>query len=131
MLYIPFILASIIFVSACSSGGGVNESTNANKSGNAAGTETVKEKAADPVKLRIYWWGSQNRHDATQKAMELYTQLNPHVTFEPEYSGWDGYFNKMATMTAAKNMPDIVQMDSFYLEDYAKRGTLAELSTAI
>jgi multiple sugar transport system substrate-binding protein len=116
------ITAMAAIVSAC----GAN--TQVAKDPGATTAVTTEQK---PVKLRIYWWGSQNRHDATQKAMEAYTKLHPNVTFEPEFSGWDGYFDKMATMTASGNMPDIVQMDSFYLEDYAKRNTLADLSAGI
>jgi multiple sugar transport system substrate-binding protein len=124
------IAAMVAFVSAC---GANTQSGNESGSSPAAGTGAAvsTQETQKPVKLRIYWWGSQNRHDATQKAMEAYTKLNPHITFEPEFSGWDGYFDKMATMTAAGNMPDIIQIDSFYLEDYAKRNTLADLSTGV
>ncbi len=55
-----------------------------------------------PVKLRITWWGAQSRHDATLKILDLYTKKNPNITFEPEYSGWDGYIDKLTTQAAAK-----------------------------
>jgi multiple sugar transport system substrate-binding protein len=93
-------------------------------------------KAADkgstsnkPVKLRIMWWGSQPRHDATLKILDLYTKKNPNVTFEPEYSGFDGYIDKLTTQSAAKNAPDIIQMDAAWLADWNARGQLADLST--
>lgn len=92
----------------------------------AAGAQAGKD--AKPVKLRIYWWGAQARHDATLKALELYTKQHPNVTFEPEFSGWDGYFDKLATQAAAKNMPDIIQMDTGYFTDYASRNQLADLN---
>lgn len=86
------------------------------------------KEEAKPVKLRIYWWGAQARHDATLKALELYTKEHPHVTFAPEFSGWDGYFDKLATQAAAKNMPDLIQMDTGYFTDYASRNQLADLT---
>ncbi|MNB80104.1 putative ABC transporter substrate-binding protein YesO [compost metagenome] len=67
--------------------------------------------SSEPVKLRIMWWGSQPRHEATLAALDLYTKNNPNVTFEPEYSGMDGYLDKLSTRAAAKNAPDIVQLD--------------------
>ncbi|NHN34062.1 ABC transporter substrate-binding protein [Paenibacillus agricola] len=81
-----------------------------------------------PVKLRINWWGSQPRHDATLKILELYTKKNPNVTFEPEFSGFDGYIDKLTTQAAAKNAPDIVQMDAAWLADWNARNQLADLS---
>ncbi|GFN31064.1 ABC transporter substrate-binding protein [Paenibacillus xylaniclasticus] len=80
------------------------------------------------VKLRIMWWGSQPRHEATLKALELYTKNNPNVTFEPEYSGMDGYLDKLSTQAAAKNAPDIYQLDPGWVSDWQKRGQLAELT---
>jgi multiple sugar transport system substrate-binding protein len=83
------------------------------------------------VKLRIMWWGSQARHDATLKILDLYTKKNPNVTFEPEYSGFDGYLDKLSTQAAAKNAPDIIQMDAAWLADWNARGQLADLSSGI
>ncbi len=98
----------------------------------AAATATAAPTAsAQPVKLRIMWWGAQNRHDATLKALELYTKNNPHVTFEPEYSGMDGYLDKLSTQAAANNAPDIVQLDPGWTPDWAARKQLAELTPAV
>jgi multiple sugar transport system substrate-binding protein len=83
------------------------------------------------VKLRIVWWGSQARHDATLKALDAYTKKFPNVTFEPEFSGFDGYADKLATQAAAKNAPDIIQMDPAWLSEYAGRNQLADLSKGI
>ncbi|MCM3790881.1 extracellular solute-binding protein [Domibacillus indicus] len=83
------------------------------------------------VSLRVVWWGSQERHDATMKVLDLYTEKNPNVTFETEFSGWDGYWDKLATQSAAQNAPDLVQMDAQYLQEYATRNQLADLSEGI
>ena len=55
------------------------------------------------VNLRMVWWGSQERHDATLKVLDLYKEKNPNVTFETEFSGWEGYWDKLATQSAAQN----------------------------
>jgi len=113
---------ALLIASACGNNSG---EAPANIVDSTEKTTSVEEN----VKLRIYWWGAQNRHDATQKAMDMYTKLHPNVTFEPEFSGWDGYWDKLASMTAAGNMPDIVQMDSYYLADYADKNQLADLGS--
>ncbi|MBO5522132.1 MAG: extracellular solute-binding protein, partial [Roseburia sp.] len=46
-------------------------------------------------------------------------------------SGWDGYFDKLATQTASGAMPDIVQMDYLYLTTYAKNDSVADLQEFI
>ncbi|WP_282035146.1 ABC transporter substrate-binding protein [Metabacillus indicus] len=112
--WLVLLMASVLLVSlaACSA------------SSNSAGSSDEKGSSS---KLRIVWWGSQERHDATIKVLELYKEKNPDITFEMEYSGWDGYWDKLATQSAAKNAPDIIQMDAQYLQEYATRNQLAEL----
>lgn len=118
-------LAALTAVSlaACGSGG--------EKPGGDSGAAPAAGGSDKPIKLRIVWWGSQARHDATLKALDAYTKKNPNITFEPEFSGFDGYADKLATQAAAKNAPDIIQMDPAWLYEYASRNQLAELSKGI
>lgn len=101
--------------------------------GNAAAGSTAAggEAAAEPVTLKITWWGGQGRHDYTQKLLDTYTASHPNVTFEAMPSGWDGYFDKLATQAASGSMPDIVQMDYLYITTYAKNNSLADLTPYI
>ncbi|MBW4082710.1 hypothetical protein [Paenibacillus sp. S150] len=39
--------------------------------------------ASAKANLEIMWWGSQERHDATLEAVDLYTQIHPNITFTP------------------------------------------------
>ncbi|CQR57268.1 ABC transporter substrate-binding protein [Paenibacillus riograndensis] len=93
----------------------------------AAGAGGTGSGSGEPVTLTVAWWGSQARHDATLKALDQYKALNPNVTFQTQFSGWDGYFDKLAVQYSAKSAPDIIQMDAAYLNDYAGRGLLADL----
>lgn len=97
----------------------------------AAGTTEASVSGQEPVTIKITWWGGQGRHDYTQKLLDKYTELNPHVTFEAIPSGWDGYFDKLATQAAAGAMPDIIQMDYLYITTYAKNGSIADLQPYI
>ncbi len=100
-------------------------------SAQSSNNEKASENNSDKVKLRIVWWGSQERHEATLKVIKLYKEKHPNVTFETEFSGWDGYWDKLATQSAARNAPDIIQMDAQYLQEYASRNQLADLSSGI
>ncbi|WP_276358105.1 ABC transporter substrate-binding protein [Cohnella caldifontis] len=109
----------------------------------ACGGKSSKDSAENPdspgaspaagssVKLGITWAGSQVRHDATLAALDLYSKKNPGVTFEPTYMGFDTYFTKLATLSAARSLPDIMQIDTGNLMDYALRDQLADLSEGI
>lgn len=64
-------------------------------------------KADEKIEIRFSWWGSESRHEATLAAIELYEAQNPNVDIIPEYSGYDGYNNKLMAQIAGKNAPDI------------------------
>lgn len=94
-------------------------------------SDTQQESSGEPVTIKIAWWGGDARHEYTQELLDLYTQSHPNVTFETTPSGWDGYFDKLATQAASGTMPDIVQMDYMYISTYAKNNSLADLSEFI
>lgn len=79
------------------------------------------------IKLKITWWGSQSRHDYTQKILDAYTKEHPEIEFEAIPAGWDGYFDKLSTQAASGSMPDIVQMDYLYISTYAKNNSVVDL----
>lgn len=95
-------------------------------SSNSASSKT--ETNNKPVKLSITWWGSQSRHDYTQKLLTMYTAKNPNVTFEATPAGWDGYFDKLSAQAAGGTMPDIIQMDYSVITTFTKNNTLADLT---
>ncbi|MFC7679663.1 ABC transporter substrate-binding protein [Paenibacillus sp. GCM10028914] len=107
----------------CSGGGTAEKPADTSTKTTTVSTNDKK----DPVKLRIAWWGGQSRHDYTLKVIEMYTEKNPHVTIEPEYAPFDDYWKKLAPQAVAGGLPDIIQMDISYLNQYAGRNQLADL----
>ncbi|MEV4755672.1 extracellular solute-binding protein [Micromonospora sp. NPDC049559] len=81
-----------------------------------------------PVKLSIFWWGAEARAKLTEDALALYTQKHPNVTFEKTWQANQGYFDKLATLTAGGSPPDIFQIDDNYLTEYASRNTTLDLT---
>lgn len=92
---------------------------------------TNEASSDEEVVISFTWWGSQERHDLTQKCLDLYTELNPNVKFEAYPAGWEGYFDKLSTQAASGAMPDIIQMDYLYINTFANNGTLADLTPYI
>lgn len=79
-------------------------------SGKAAGNN-------DEVTLRFGWWGGDSRHKAYIAAAEEYMKLHPNVKIVCEYSGWDGYREKLYTQLAGGNAPDIFQNHYTWLQE--------------
>jgi multiple sugar transport system substrate-binding protein len=100
-------------------------------SSNTKVTAKCKVKVV-PVTLRIGWWGSQTRHDATLKVLDMYTEKTGDK-FEPEFFSFNDYITKLNTLVAANDCNDIMQMGGnfptyqeqlLYLNDYIKNGII-------
>lgn len=68
---------------------------------------SVTSFAAKKIELRMSWWGSETRHRNTLEAIERYEEMNPDIDIIPEYSGFEGYRNKLFSQIMAGNAPDI------------------------
>ncbi|WP_088102020.1 ABC transporter substrate-binding protein [Halalkalibacter urbisdiaboli] len=95
------------------------------------GGESASESSEGDVVLRVAWWGGQERHDMTLEAIELFEAEYPHITVEPEFTGWDGYWEKLNTQAAASNLPDVINMDNSKMNEYNSRDLLTDLTPYI
>ena len=122
------------------SGCGSSSSDEGGDAKNETKTEDTKkddaskeEASGDKITLRMAWWGSQTRHDATNKVIEMYEEQNPNVDIEAEFYDFDSYFTKLDTLVAAEDPWDIIQMGGNfpkyensieYLDSYIEDGTI-------
>ncbi|UCM90136.1 ABC transporter substrate-binding protein [Streptomyces marincola] len=81
------------------------------------------------VTISFAWWGADARTQQTLEAIELFEREHPNIEVDPQYSDWVGYWDRLATTTAAGDMPDVTQFDQLYLASYADRGALLDLAT--
>ena len=93
----------------------------------AAGETTAAAAPAGDVAMTMFWWGNQVRNERTQAALDLYSETNG-VKLDGQFAEWSDYWNKLATSAAGHAMPDVVQMDYMYLDQYAKSGLLVDLN---
>ncbi|MCU6707360.1 sugar ABC transporter substrate-binding protein [Paenibacillus sp. J5C_2022] len=122
-LVIVMVLSAL---AGCSGGGQEKPSNNAPDS-----SSSDKESPVSKKEIRISWWGSQSRHDLTMKALDLFMEKNPDIKVTAEFSGWDGYWDKLNVQTSGGNAPDLMQMHLSYLSNYVTRGLVADLSAAM
>ena len=81
----------------------------------------------DEVTLTFTWWGGDTRHQYTEEIIEMFEAEHPNISIDAQYGEWDGYWDQLATQTAAQETPDIMQMDLMYLREYIENGVLLEL----
>ncbi len=116
-----------------SSGGGGDTTAAANNGGTAAteaGGESSGGGSAAGTKLTMSWWGNQVRNERTQAALDAYGDANG-MEIEGQFSEWSDYWNKMATSAAGNSLPDLLQMDYMYLDQFVKSELLVDLTPYI
>ena len=129
-------LAALLAATSLTACGSKTENTDTQAGGATTAAETTKDggesnASGDKVTLNLTWWGNQTRNDVTKKAADLYMSENPNVEIKVEFTDWSGYWDKLSAMAAGGNLPDIIQMDYSYLNQYQQSGQLADLSEYI
>ena len=75
--------------------------------GQSEAASEAEGAAADQIELRFSWWGGESRHNAILEVIEMFEEQNPGVTIKAEFSGWQGYIDKLRTQMAANSQPDL------------------------
>lgn len=119
------ILTAVSLLAGCGGNQAADQTTQVS-SGSGAGTETATAGSpagegdqlagGEAVTIRFAWWGSQNRHERTQKVCELFMERHPNVTIIMEPYDFSGYFQKLNTLTGANDVWDVFQMGNNFAE---------------
>ena len=129
------VLCTSVVLAGCSNGSSSSAAFSTSGSGASTSNTTASSSASNedntPITLSITWWGSQTRHDYTQKLLDMYHTLHPNVSFQATPAGWDGYETKLATEAAGSSLPDIIQTDYTFLTEFTENNSLADLSSFI
>lgn len=82
---------------------------------------TALAGTAQATELRMSWWGGDSRHVATQEALKVCGEKHGHVV-KPEFTGWQGHFEKVATQVAGRTEADIMQINWPWLPIFSAQG---------
>ena len=77
-------------------------------------TACSAEEDDGTVVIEYGWWGSAASDDATFAAIEAFEAAN-------------GYWDKLATMSAGGDAPDVIHMSERYIREYGERDALADI----
>ena len=83
------------------------------------GTSTAEEK----VQLTFSWWGGDERHETTEKAIQAFMEKYPHIVVTPEYGAWNGWEEKQSLNIVGGNGADVMQVNWNWIESYSGNGT--------
>jgi multiple sugar transport system substrate-binding protein len=103
--------AMVALVAACGSGG----------SDDAA--------AGGPVTLEFaQWWGAELPAGDLDKIVDDFTAQNPDIKIKLLSAPYDSTKQQLVTGAASKTLPDVVGLDGAWVSDFAKQGSIADLS---
>src|SRR5256714_5439996 len=97
----------------------------------AAAQPTAATASQAKVEMRFAWWGSQDRHNRTIKAIEMFQQLHPNISITYEFAGFTDYFTKMSTYATGGNLPDLMQQDYATINQWTTNGLLMPLDNFV
>jgi multiple sugar transport system substrate-binding protein len=87
-----------------------------------------KKADSSTKKLVFLWWGSQTRHDMTLKVIDMFQKKHPNIKIEPLYTNWEIYYEKLNTMIAANETPDLQQQAIQTMQPYIAKSILTDLN---
>lgn len=77
--------------------------------------------------LEFMFWGEGDQNKKLIAALDLYQKSEGASKVNPQYSGFSGYYDKLATRVAGGNPPDVFQIHLPYLMEYIKRQAVQPL----
>lgn len=69
--------------------------------------------------IRVSWWGSNERNNATLEAIDLYNASQDEYTVVPEYYDYESYSQKFSTQMAGNQGACVAQIDQPWLINYS------------
>ena len=90
--------------------------------GNKKVQKTPPDNKLSKCTLRFSWWGGDDRHNATMKAITLWNARQPNIEIKAEYGGWDGWTEKVNTQISGGSEPDVMQINYDWLVTLSSDG---------
>ena len=92
---------------------------------------TYDPASAGDYQISFAWWGNQVRDEVTNKVCEFFHENYPNITFNPNAQNWNNYWSLMLTSAANNDLPDLMQQDYAFIEQWVEAGDLLDLTPYI
>jgi oligogalacturonide transport system substrate-binding protein len=122
-----FVLVLAVTAVGCSGNNNTqpsNNNSNNTQQPSASSGDTIIPGVDDetPVTIRFSWWGGDSRHSATQEVIRLFQEENPHITVLPEFTAWNGHYEKIATQLIGRTEADLMQINFNWFYVFSPEG---------
>ncbi|MBT2291227.1 sugar ABC transporter substrate-binding protein [Paenibacillus albidus] len=121
---IAAVLAGVMMLSACSSGGANNNA------GSSTGTENAGN-SKDKVKLTFSIWGDVNTGAVEQQLADEFNAAHPDIEVKFEPIPGDGYGTKLTTSLASGTAPDVFLVGEGDFMSFVDKGVIEPLDDYI
>ncbi len=112
--------------------GGSAGGTGGSSTGGTGGTpDAGSTDAAVTVQMKMTWWGSEPRHMRTKAVIDLFEKKYPHIDIAWEHTTSTEYWAKLNAYAAAGTLPDIMQQDHKYIEEWSRKGHIVDLDPLV
>ncbi len=81
----------------------------------------------DSSTLQMTFWGEGDQNKKLIAAIDLFQKKDSKTKVSTQYSGLNGYYDKLATRLAGGSPPDIFQIHLPFLLEYVRRGAVLSL----
>lgn len=85
------------------------------------------EPAAQPVELRLTFWGDLADMPTWKSGIDQWNQAQPNSKIKWENTPWGEYWTKLQTEVAGGSTLDVIGMVSMYSQQYIRQGALLPL----
>jgi multiple sugar transport system substrate-binding protein len=86
----------------------------------------VEKEVKEKVTLKYFMW-DPSLEELELSIIDQYTSMNPYVTIEFEALEPTDYWPKMSALAAAGEMPDVFNMSSGYVDEYASKNLMGSI----
>lgn len=119
LTYVLSYCALIPFLVACGSRSSIDITP--------SNTKSAVTDNAENASIRFAWWGNQIRSSGTLLELQNYKNTENGVTVISDIAEWSDYWSGLATDAAAHMLPDVIQMDYYYLSQFHDKNLLVDL----
>ncbi|PLR87818.1 sugar ABC transporter substrate-binding protein [Bacillus sp. V33-4] len=97
-------------------------------SGALAGCSSDSSSSDDKGKTTINVWGMGEEAKSLPKIADQFEKENPDIEVKVQAIPWDQAHNKLLTAVASKKGPDVLQMGTSWIPEFASAGALLDLT---
>lgn len=101
---------------------------NNNNAAEGADPNTDANQGAGDQKVTLSVWGMGEEAKTLPKLAEQFTAENPNITVNVQALPWDQGHQKLLTAVASKKGPDVIQMGTSWIPEFAEAGALADMT---